>query len=126
MRLAASGFAGDRFAASLLPVAGALLLVLLLTYLASRIVHKHSVIDTAWGLLYCAGALVAFGLSTGHGDLVRRWLLLAMTLIWGVRLAWHIGRRSIGKGEDPRYAELLRDRGQLQTIALVYGLQGLL
>jgi steroid 5-alpha reductase family enzyme len=43
-----------------------------------------------------------------------------------LRLAVHIGRRSIGKGEDPRYAELLRDRGQLQTIALVYGLQGLL
>jgi len=123
---AATGFAGDRFAASLLPVAGALLLVLLLTYLASRIAHKHSVIDTAWGLLYCAAALVAFALSAGHGDPVRRWLLLAMTLLWGLRLAWHIGRRSVGKGEDPRYEELLRDRGQLQTIALVYGLQGLL
>jgi steroid 5-alpha reductase family enzyme len=122
----AGGFAGHRFLDSLLPVAGALLLVLVLTYLASRIAGRHSVIDTAWGLLYCAAALVAFALSAGHGDPGRRWLLLAMTLLWGLRLAVHIGRRSIGKGEDPRYAELLRDRGRLQTIALVYGLQGLL
>jgi len=49
-----------------------------------------------------------------------------MTLLWGLRLAVHIGRRSIGKGEDPRYEAMLRDRGQLETIALVYGLQGIL
>jgi steroid 5-alpha reductase family enzyme len=130
MRLAAAsvagGFAGHRFAESLLPAAGALLLVLVLTYLAGRIAGKHSVIDTAWGLLYCAAAIVAFLASSGHGDAGRRWLLLAMTLLWGLRLAAHIGRRSIGKGEDPRYEQMLRDRGPLQTIGLVYGLQGLL
>ncbi|HEX2901889.1 MAG TPA: DUF1295 domain-containing protein [Jatrophihabitans sp.] len=106
--------------------AGAILLVLLITYLASRIAGKHSVIDTAWGLLFCAAALASFVVSSGHGNAVRRVLLLAMTLIWGLRLAVHIGLRSIGKGEDPRYAEMLRDRGQLETVLLVYGLQGLL
>ncbi|MEO6703267.1 MAG: DUF1295 domain-containing protein [Jatrophihabitantaceae bacterium] len=121
-----SGFATDAFARSLLPAAGAIVLVLLITYLASRIAGKHSVIDTAWGLLYCAAALVAFVASSGDGNTARRWLLLVLTLLWGLRLAVHIGRRSIGKGEDPRYAEMLRDRGALQTIALVYGLQGLL
>ena len=33
--------------------------------------------------------------------------MLGLTVVWGLRLAVHIGRRSIGKGEDPRYAELL-------------------
>ncbi|MGI8665579.1 MAG: DUF1295 domain-containing protein, partial [Jatrophihabitans sp.] len=123
---ATDAFATDAFADVLLPAAGAILLVLVLTYLVSRIAGKHSVIDTAWGLLYCAAALVAFVASAGHGDPARRWLLLVLTLLWGLRLAVHIGRRSIGKGEDPRYEQMLRNRGQLQTIALVYGLQGLL
>jgi len=126
MAVSAGGFAGDRFAESLLPAAGAILAVLVLTYLASRIAGRHSVIDTAWGLLYCAAAIVGFVISAGHGDRGRRWLLLGLTLVWGLRLAVHIGRRSIGKGEDPRYEQMLRDRGPFQTIALVYGLQGLL
>jgi steroid 5-alpha reductase family enzyme len=119
-------FAGDAFAATLVWSVLALLVVLLATYLISRVVHKHSVIDTAWGLLFCAVALVSFVRSADDGGAARRWLLLAMTLVWGLRLAVHIGRRSIGAGEDPRYAEMLRDRGTLQTIALVYGLQGAL
>jgi steroid 5-alpha reductase family enzyme len=123
---AAGGFAGDRFAESLLPAAGGILAVLTVTYLASRVARRHSVIDTAWGLLYCAVAIVGFLLGAGHGDPGRRWLLLGLTLVWGLRLAVHIGRRSAGKGEDPRYEQLLRDRGPAQTIALVYGLQGLL
>ena len=118
--------AGVLGALAAIPVAGAILLVLLATYLASRIAGKHSVIDTAWGLLYCAAAAVAFITSAGHGNAGRRWLLLVVTLVWGLRLAVHIGRRSVGKGEDPRYEEMLRDRGSLQTIGLVYGLQGLL
>jgi len=110
-----------------LPAAAAAILVLLLgTYLASRIAGRHSVIDTAWGLLYCAAAVAAFAVSTDHGDVARRVLVLVMTLIWGLRLAVHIGRRSVGKGEDPRYAELLKNRGQFETVLLIYGLQGLL
>lgn len=123
---ASGGFNWSAFWPVLPWAAGAILLVLVLTYLASRIAGKHSVIDTAWGLLYCAAAIAAFLVSIGHGNDLRRFLLLALTLIWGLRLAVHIGRRSIGKGEDPRYEEMLRDRGQVETVLLVYGLQGLL
>ncbi|CAN5637215.1 DUF1295 domain-containing protein [soil metagenome] len=121
-----TGFARHAFVDSLPWSAVAIIAVLLVTYLASRIAHKHSVIDTAWGLLFCAAALAAFIGSSDRGDTGRRWLLLVLVLVWGLRLAVHIGRRSIGKGEDPRYEEMLADRGQLQTIALVYGLQGVL
>lgn len=104
----------------------AIVALLVLTYVASRIANKHSVIDIAWGLLFCSAALAAFVCSSGSGNSGRRWLLLAMVLIWGLRLAIHIGRRSVGKGEDPRYEEMLADRGPIQTIAVIYGLQGIL
>lgn len=120
------GFATGAFAGTVALAALAVLAVLALTYLASRRAGRHSVIDTAWGLLFCAVAVVAFGRSGEYGDGGRRVLLLAMTLLWGIRLAVRIARRSAGKGEDPRYAALLRNRGTLQTLALVYGLQGVL
>lgn len=122
----ASGFAVHAWAGAVAWAAAGILLVLVITYVASRVAHKHSVIDTAWGLLFSAAAVAAFLRSDGHGDSARRWLLLVVTLVWGLRLAVHIGRRSIGKGEDPRYEEMLRNRGPVVTILLVYGLQGLL
>ncbi|WP_262851063.1 DUF1295 domain-containing protein [Mumia quercus] len=100
--------------------------VLAVTYVSAKIAGKHAVIDVAWGLLFCAVAVVAFALSAGHGDDARRWLLLVLVLVWGLRLAVHIGRRSRGSGEDPRYEEFLRDRGELGIVAAVYGLQGVL
>jgi steroid 5-alpha reductase family enzyme len=109
--------------------AGAVALVLLVTFTAAKVAGKHSVIDTAWGLLFVGIAVVAFVCSSGHGDDTRRWLLLVLPAVWGVRLATHIGRRSIGKPEDPRYEELLgRARGNpdLYALRMVYLLQGVL
>ena len=65
--------------------------------------------DTGWGLLFVAAALAAVIVASagGVGDRLRGWLLVAMVVIWGVRLAVHTGRRSIGKGEDPRYETML-------------------
>jgi steroid 5-alpha reductase family enzyme len=107
-------------------VALGMAVVLVITYLSGRIAGRHSVIDSAWGLLFAAAAVISFVSSAGIGDGVRRWLLLTLTVIWGVRLAVHMTVRSWGKGEDPRYAEWLRDRGQLQAVFLVYVLQGVL
>lgn len=109
--------------------AGAVVVVLAVTFVGAKIAGRHSVIDTAWGLLFGAIAVAAFGTSTGSGDLLRRCLLLAMTLIWGLRLAVHIGRRSHGKPEDPRYEKLLakgRGNPDLYALRMIYLLQGVL
>jgi steroid 5-alpha reductase family enzyme len=109
--------------------AAAVLALLVATYVASRVAGKHSVIDTAWGLLFAAIAGTAFVTSSGYGDGTRRWLLLVLPVLWGLRLAIHIGRRSIGKPEDPRYVELLakaKGNQELYAIRTVYLLQGLL
>jgi steroid 5-alpha reductase family enzyme len=55
-------------------------------------------------------------------------LLLTLVAVWGLRLAWHMHRRNSGKGEDPRYAEMLgRERGNPTVVAIrkVYGVQAL-
>ncbi len=124
-----SSFPAAALAASLPWVVGALLAVLSGTFVASRIAHKHSVIDTAWGLLFAAAAATVFVRSAGHGDPLRRWLLLVLPVLWGLRLAQHIARRTIGRPEDPRYAALLakaRGNPDLYAIRMVYLLQGVL
>jgi steroid 5-alpha reductase family enzyme len=103
--------------------------VLIVTFVAAKLAGRHNVIDTAWGLLFCAVAVVTFVASSGHGDGVRRWLLVVLPLLWGLRLAQHVGRRSFGKGEDPRYDQLLsKAKGNRDLYALrsVYLLQGIL
>ncbi|MEP6599519.1 MAG: DUF1295 domain-containing protein [Actinomycetota bacterium] len=123
------GFAGHAFVFMPLLALATIVLVLAITFVASRFAGKHSVIDTAWGLLFVAVAVAAFLRSAGDGDLLRRWLLLLMPALWGVRLAVHIGRRSIGKPEDPRYEKLLakaRGNRDLYALRVVYALQGLL
>ena len=67
----------------------------------------HSVIDVTWGLGFAVVAATSVLVSSGHGDATRRVLIAVLTAVWGLRLAIHIGRRNWGKGEDPRYAELL-------------------
>ena len=117
------------FAENLLWSALAVLAVLIATFVASKLAGKHSVIDTAWGLLFCAIAVVTFFAASGHGDTLRRWLLLLLPVLWGLRLATHIGRRTIGKPEDPRYEQLLskaKGHPDLYALRSIYLLQGAL
>jgi steroid 5-alpha reductase family enzyme len=109
-----------------LTAVGVVVTVLLLTYVAAAVLGKHSVIDIAWGLMFALVALATFVGSSGEGDDARRWLLLLMPALWGARLAVHIGLRSRGKPEDPRYEKLLADRGPVSAALIVYGLQGAL
>jgi steroid 5-alpha reductase family enzyme len=78
---------------------------MLVTAYAARRAGRISVVDVTWGLALAVVALVCAVL--GNGDGLRRWLLLVLVAAWGLRLSWHIWRRSTGHGEDPRYTELL-------------------
>jgi steroid 5-alpha reductase family enzyme len=75
------------------------------TFLIGRRIGRYNVVDVAWGLGFVTVAAVAAALGTG--DLTRRLLLLVLVSIWGLRLAWHIQLKTKGKGEDPRYQDLL-------------------
>ncbi len=84
------------------------------TALIARAVDRVAVVDVAWGLGFVAIAATT-ALAADEGA-ARRWLVLAMTGTWGIRLAWHIRRRAVGHGEDPRYTALLG--GPLHEVGL--------
>ena len=69
-----------------------LLAVHAVTFAIGRRIGRYNVVDVAWGLGFIAIALAAALLGTG--DAPRRWLLLALVGTWGLRLSWHIYRRS--------------------------------
>jgi steroid 5-alpha reductase family enzyme len=100
-------FHAGSFLAALPLTALAVVLVLAVTFVVALRVGRHAVVDVAWGLGFVAVAVTAFGLSAGEGDTARRTTMLGLTAVWGLRLATHIFLRSRGKGEDPRYQELL-------------------
>ncbi|GAA3197534.1 DUF1295 domain-containing protein [Dactylosporangium siamense] len=101
--------------------------VVLVAFAIGAATGRHRVVDVAWGLGFAAVAVTGFVLSAGHGDPATRWLVTALTVIWGVRLAAHIGIRSIGAPEDPRYERLLsKAKGSRTAYAfrMIYLLQG--
>jgi steroid 5-alpha reductase family enzyme len=76
------------------------------TFLIGRRIGRYNVVDVAWGLGFVAVAGIVAIL--GSGDPFRRVLLFVLVSVWGLRLAWHMIVKSAGKGEDPRYHDLLR------------------
>ena len=99
----------------------ALLVVHAVTFAIGNRIGRYNVVDVAWGLGFIVVAVVAAIL--GDGDASRRSLLLTLVTMWALRLSWHIYRRSAGKGEDPRYADLLRGATVGQVIRKVFLVQ---
>jgi steroid 5-alpha reductase family enzyme len=84
---------------------------------------RHDGIDVVWGGGFAIVALTTLLLSSGEGDPWRRWLITVLTCVWGLRLAWHIGRRNHGRPEDPRYADIIagaRGNPTLHMVRKVY------
>lgn len=84
---------------------------------------RHDGIDVVWGGGFAVVALTTLLLSSGAGDLWRRWLITVLTCVWGGRLAWHIGRRTHGRAEDPRYVDIIagaRGNPTLHMVRKVY------
>ncbi len=124
-----SGFPWAAFGVNLAVAAGTALAVMLVTFAVGVAKGVHRVVDAAWGAAFAAVALATLGMSAGHGDDTRRLIVTGATVVWGLRLAVHIGLRGRGKGEDPRYDRLLsKAPGSRNAYAFrtVYLLQGAL
>ena len=107
-----------------LGTAVSVLILMLLAFVIGLLRGRHDGIDVVWGLGFVVVAVTGLVLSAGHGDPGMRWLLTALTAIWGLRLAVHIGRRQHGAEEDHRYVDLLRGKGPLGALRSVYLTQG--
>jgi steroid 5-alpha reductase family enzyme len=79
-------------------------------WLVQRKTGNAGIVDIGWS--GTIPLIVVFAvLLIGNPSPIRLALLLAMAVLWGGRLVWHIHRRSHGKPEDGRYAELRRAWG---------------
>ncbi|WP_411282942.1 DUF1295 domain-containing protein [Lapillicoccus sp.] len=112
-----------------LAVSGASLVAVFVLMAVTAVIGRRqgrvAVVDTAWGLGFVLVALVSALVGTGAG--ARRVVLLAMVAIWGLRLARHMHQRNAGKGEDPRYTQMLQNEPGdpfLVAIRKVYLVQG--
>ncbi|MFK3779780.1 DUF1295 domain-containing protein [Agrobacterium sp. NPDC089420] len=78
-------------------------------------------IDTVWSAGVGIGGVVAVFLAAGDGW--RRAVVLFLIVVWSLRLAGHIGMRTRGGGEDPRYAKLIAQWGKSAALRLFIFLQ---
>ncbi len=76
-------------------------------FIAAEILRNASIVDIGWG----AGFALLAGLQLARGISVPGLLLAIPVWVWGIRLAWHIGRRNWGKPEDFRYVAFRKEWG---------------
>jgi steroid 5-alpha reductase family enzyme len=110
----------------LLANAATVLILMLGLWLVSLRIGDPSFIDAAWGFGFVVIAWVTFALTDAGPD--RRPLLVAVTTVWGLRLAGYLFWRWRRNGPDRRYVAMLRraSNPKLFTLTKVFLLQGAL
>ncbi len=106
-----------------------LITCVVLLWLWSIRLNNASIIDIFWGPACAIPVWVAYALS--HGYQPRKLLLFTLVTLWALRLAWHLGKRNIGHGEDPRYTAMRAAAPEginphIFTLKKVFLLQGLI
>lgn len=81
-----------------------LLACLFLLWLISLKIKDASIIDIFWGMGFVIVALVCFYMVPGKTGYQK--LLMALPVIWGLRLSLYLARRNLGHGQDPRYTAM--------------------
>ncbi|MHC1781405.1 MAG: DUF1295 domain-containing protein [Anaerolineaceae bacterium] len=97
-------------------------------WLLSLLLKNSSIVDIFWGLGFVVTAWVYFAL-TSDGFAGRKFLLVALATIWGLRLSLYILWRNWGKPEDFRYQKWRGEEGASwwwKSYLRVFLLQGLL
>jgi steroid 5-alpha reductase family enzyme len=115
-------------ATALLFGAAAVAALMFVTWLVSVAVRDASIVDPVWGAGFVLVAwVVRFSVD---GDAARQWLLVAMTTVWGLRLAGYLAWRKRGAGEeDFRYQAMRRRFGARfwwVSLFTVFAVQGVL
>lgn len=96
-------------------------------WLVSLTLKNASIADAAWGAGFAMTAWASLALA--ERPTPRAWLLVALTTIWGLRLAGYLLWRNWGEPEDRRYAAMRRASGPrfwLTSLLTVFLLQGAL
>ncbi|MEX0299917.1 MAG: DUF1295 domain-containing protein [Kordiimonas sp.] len=101
-------------------------ITLAILWLISIVIKKVSFIDAFWGTGFVIVALATF--PNEHGPL--QLTVLALTILWGLRLSIYLLKRYLSHGEDARYVKILGKRQGMSrhvfSLWFVFGLQGFL
>lgn len=101
--------------------------MMLATWLLSVFKSDASLVDLVWGLGFVLVGWTGFGIIADPGP--RRWLLVGLVTIWGLRLSLYLTWRNLGKEEDYRYQAMRRKRPETfwwQSLFRVFGFQGVI
>src|SRR5262245_16030776 len=72
--------------------------------------NKNSgIVDIGWAFGFVLAAWAYFFLGQGYTP--KRWVIMILVTVWGLRLAWHLYQRLITSEEDPRYQEIRKSWG---------------
>jgi steroid 5-alpha reductase family enzyme len=95
-------------------------------FILATVIRNNSIVDIFWGLGFIIIAI--FTLFYSGNITSKKAVLDALVVLWGVRLAFHILTRNIGKSEDFRYLEMRKNWKYfyLQSFFRIFMLQGLL
>jgi steroid 5-alpha reductase family enzyme len=114
-------------ATAMVTAAVTIAVLMLVTWLISLLIRNASIVDITWGLGF---VLVAWMVRLqGDTNTTRQWLLVALTTIWGLRLAGYLFWRNHGEPEDYRYRAMRKRWGErfpLISLVTVFALQGTL
>ena len=103
----------------------AVIVFMVCVWILSLFKKDASIADIFWGLGFIQVAWITFFLSNGEG--LRRFIVLFMITLWGLRLSIHLFVRNFGQGEDPRYRNMRSTHGKnfrIVSLFTVFLLQG--
>jgi len=96
-----------------------------LWFVFSLLKKRNDVADVAWGGGFVLMTWASYFISDSSG--IRGVLVGILVSVWGLRLAWHIHTRNMGKQEDYRYLAWRKEWGKwfyIRSFFQVYLLQG--
>lgn len=113
---------------SMIPLLASLAVALAATMATAWLVAlrsgNHGWIDVIWSFAVGAGGVAAALVPAGPAAWMPRQIFVAaLAAAWSLRLGGHILRRTLGGGDDPRYAQLRRDWGERAPARLFWFLQ---
>jgi steroid 5-alpha reductase family enzyme len=111
----------------ILKVLFVIIIYMTIWFFIALVKKRNDVADVAWGPGFIVVAVTSLIMAGSFSD--RAMIVSSLVIIWGVRLALHIGKRHIGKPEDARYAKWRKEWGKaflVRSFMQVFMLQGIL